>query len=413
MTMSRSRVDVDTSSGPRRSRRARLFCCAVAAAACLHGSVARSTATSVSGASFVVVPGVRFGPITERSSRRRLEELFPPASVRDAAVEIGEGLCVPGTRVLDGSANVVEIAWQDAARTRVAFVRTAGPAWSTPRGVRVGASLRALERLRGAALTFSGFGWDYGGRLQWREGQGELAIELTLDPRQPDASARAATIDYIQGDRMIRSDAPAVRGLPIVVGRLTMSWGGHGVERDCEQVAPIVERRTDAGETCARFGPVTVSRGQSLAVPIPGALTFSLRPDGALGWGLAVGPTTATEGAVSPRDFLWPASPPFQTAPHLIIGAGYGLTSEESAALPRDLRFVLTSTDYEAALAAASARPLDADRVTQVLARLRLGRLRLTVSDYRLAPLDDTPGGAKMRRFQWIALSGEACVPGN
>lgn len=181
-----------------------------------------------------IVPGTRFGPIEESTSRARLATLFGAHRVRDADVSIGEDICSPGTEVLPGSADALDVAWQDAARTRVAFVRTrsTGTRWVTPRGVHIGTTLRELERLAGKVLTFSGFGWDYGGGLAWTEDAAELRLQI--DPRWDDPNAiPARDTPEIFGDRIVSSDHPAIRRLKIRVNRIQQGWGGIADEVNC------------------------------------------------------------------------------------------------------------------------------------------------------------------------------------
>lgn len=115
----------------------------------------------------------------------------------------------------------VEVAWQDAAQTRVAFVRTrrSGGRWHTTRGVRIGTLLTDLERLANRVLTFSGFGWDYGGGALWTEGSGEIGLRLDIDRADP-SNAIAPSADDIYGDRTVRSDHPVIRALRVRVDEI-------------------------------------------------------------------------------------------------------------------------------------------------------------------------------------------------
>ena len=54
--------------------------------------------------------------------------------------------------------------------------------WHTAAGVRIGITLPELERLAGAPVTFSGFGWDYGGGASWEEEGGRMGLRLSIDP---------------------------------------------------------------------------------------------------------------------------------------------------------------------------------------------------------------------------------------
>ena len=184
--------------------------------------------------SFEVVVGLRFGPIHEATTRGELDKLFG-AAVRDTDVHIGEGICTRGTRIFEQTPDEIDLAWQDAGRTRVAFVRAAKPGarWITKRGVRVGMRLSDLERLAGEVLTFSGFGWDYGGGLPWLEDGASLGLRVALAPEDNQIAHASAGSDSIFGDRPVRTDHPLIRRLRVSVDEMVQSWGTHFEERDC------------------------------------------------------------------------------------------------------------------------------------------------------------------------------------
>ena len=150
-------------------------------------------------------PGKRFGSIGPASSEAQVREQYGHTSTRPADVHIGEGFCAPGLRVFPGEPREFEVAWSDASRARPAFVRTAGSEWRTPAGVGVGSTLTDLERMNGGPVEFSGFGWDYGGRLRWQEDSGEVLLQLAIDPTSMPRLTELATTDprvsEIDGDR--------------------------------------------------------------------------------------------------------------------------------------------------------------------------------------------------------------------
>jgi hypothetical protein len=178
---------------------------------------------------FTVVVGEGFGPIRESTSRADLDRLLGRNCVKDAAVHLGEGRCAKGARVFGGEANEIEVAWQDAARTRVALVRSQAQAgtWATQRGVRAGTTLSELERAAGAPVTFLGFGWDYGGSMRRVEGKGVMRLFVHLTER----------VSALSGDIELRSDLPKVAALRsrIRVRAMEQSWGnGEIPDSDCE-----------------------------------------------------------------------------------------------------------------------------------------------------------------------------------
>ena len=177
--------------------------------------------------SFEIVPGKSFGPIHQNSSRADLAEAFGAANVTDADIYLGEGNCTAGTRIYDGTPDALDVAWQDKEHTMVAFVRTstAGSKWVTPRGVRIGTTLREIEKLAGKTITFSGFGWDYGGGTHWEESSGELTLGLEIDPGQKLTEGQTKQMPEIVGDKLIRSDHLLVRTLRIRVDLIRQDWG--------------------------------------------------------------------------------------------------------------------------------------------------------------------------------------------
>jgi hypothetical protein len=204
--------------------------------ACVGPAVeAQRSPAPVPAGNRVVVPDSRLGPVRHTTTRRDLVTLFGNRNVKDGNVHLGEGLCTPGTQVLEGGSDAFEVAWQDAARTRVAFARvsTVGGRWATPRGVRIGTSLVELERLAGRAVTFLGFEWDYAGSMRWSEGDGSLGLRLDIDPRDYPLVGDSPVADQITGDREVLSSHPLIRRLRITVIQMTLAWGSHHGEDYC------------------------------------------------------------------------------------------------------------------------------------------------------------------------------------
>jgi hypothetical protein len=94
--------------------------------------------------------------------------------------------------------------------------------------------------------------------------------------------------------------------------------------------------RPRASMECVAFeSPAQLPRETTFRVGLPHGL--ELRVD----FQISVGP--ASEPDV---DYVWLVSPPLQTAPQRVIGEAYNVTAEQSAAEPRNLRFVVTREDY-------------------------------------------------------------------
>lgn len=193
---------------------------------------------------------------------------------------------------------------------------------------------------------------------------------------------------------MIRMIAVLVAGSIASTSMLVIGAVVHRGERGA--VSTTQSTSTD----CVTFrSPGRLAAGTSFRAVLLGGLEFRL----SAGWDISVGPVA------EPRmDYLWLVSPPLQTAPHRVIGPGYGMTARESARIERALRFVLTRADYEAARAATDQE--SAAETLKELDRLGQGRLSLTITDYRIRDVV-LPDGRQGDAFEWISFRGQACVP--
>jgi hypothetical protein len=100
---------------------------------------------------------------------------------------------------------------------------------------------------------------------------------------------------------------------------------------------------------CIDFGSERpLKPGTAFQYPLPNGLQFRLTPEenpALTQWYLSVVPQEGTP------DYLWIASPPWQAAPQLAVGATYGLNLHESLAVGRSFQFVLNASDYAEAVA--------------------------------------------------------------
>lgn len=113
-----------------------------------------------------------------------------------------------------------------------------------------------------------------------------------------------------------------------------------------------------------------LARGATFVSPLPLGLELRIKPGLVVsaanvccyadGWDITVGPAGRSD------DYLWMVSPPYQTAPHRKIGAGYGLSNEESVQIEREFRFVLRQPDYERAIHIAVTDPAGPEKQAEL-----------------------------------------------
>lgn len=191
------------------------------------------------GNDFLVIPGVRVGPITAGTTNADLKRLFPVATIKDDELELDEGMVFPATFIAQAvPGESLAIVWAgkgpDAHPKQVFMCR------GRRRGVckyhavglggeiATGTKLSDLETMNGKPFTVQGFGWTYGGNIvSWdggklqaydcnsslsividgeRNREGGLTLQLSEDDR--------ATFT---GNRQVSTATPALRKLNPVI----------------------------------------------------------------------------------------------------------------------------------------------------------------------------------------------------
>jgi hypothetical protein len=151
---------------------------------------------------WVIVPGVRIGPITGETTRADLQRLFGAANVKDAPVYVGEGFEEPGTIVLSSDpTRSLAVLWSAGGTSRVVesvyicrMVRKRCR-WHTSEGISMGTDLKTLEKQNGRPFRMVGIDMDYqgtvtsweGGRLQAERGRMLVRLDLAKRPPLDDA----------------------------------------------------------------------------------------------------------------------------------------------------------------------------------------------------------------------------------
>lgn len=170
----------------------------------------------------VIVPGESVGPVTSRTSRADLADLYGEAALEDLEVPMGEGFTESGTIVNADTDAAFSVVWLDETQSEPLLAKDFGPAWQTSEGIQIGTSFTRLQTLLGP-FDLYGFGWDYGGTIvlegsNLSEYYGLLILRLQPDPVAMEQAAD--NFQAVQGDRLISSDDPNLAMLNLTVDEM-------------------------------------------------------------------------------------------------------------------------------------------------------------------------------------------------
>ncbi|HEV7347016.1 hypothetical protein [Telluribacter sp.] len=175
---------------------------------------------------FYAIPGEKVGNVGPESSEENLIAILGTENVRRDTIYIGEGEYRIGTTLFKGTSDEAQILWQDTVRYArpelVRLIPATSPEnsqWLVEGGLRVGATLREVEKLNGKPFELYGFGWDYGGTVSdWKggkltystNGKTYLGAIFVYDYNETDQDAVA---ENVMGDATFLSSNPAMQQL--------------------------------------------------------------------------------------------------------------------------------------------------------------------------------------------------------
>lgn len=171
------------------------------------------------------------GVFAKDSTHLKLAQRFEPKNVEFADVDGPDGSRLKAT-VLFGQdpKGRLEVLWSDeGSRSGTSLIVITGrSAWIGPKGLKLGLTLPALEKLNGKPFRLMGFGakenagqvtgWD-GGALAALPGGCKVGLRLALDPKTlPEARAAAA------GEAEIASSDPALKAAAPKVAEIIIGY---------------------------------------------------------------------------------------------------------------------------------------------------------------------------------------------
>ena len=203
-----------------------------------------SDITASTPVSFLVIPGKQVGPVNAAATEASLISLLGAGNVRRDTIYIAEGNFDIGTTLYKNTPDQAQILWTNNRRfadPKSVLLRPArdefnnllpgaAPKWVTTHGLKIGTSLRAVEKVNGRAFALYGFEWDYGGSsagwkggmLEQKDGKSFISLRFGVPESLPASQERL--YESLMGDREFLSSNPAMQKLNPTVQTLTISF---------------------------------------------------------------------------------------------------------------------------------------------------------------------------------------------
>ncbi len=135
------------------------------------------------------------------------------------------------TALYEGTPNEVIFSWSDDTLNfeglLTVMVSRQNSLWTTQKGLRIGTSLKELEKINGKAFNFFGFEWDYAGTVDWNDGilddrKTFCTLTYIYDYGNPDI-VLPEEYKALVGDHEISSSDENAQAVDITVNQITLA----------------------------------------------------------------------------------------------------------------------------------------------------------------------------------------------
>jgi hypothetical protein len=191
---------------------------------------------------WLIVPGQRVGPVTATTSRADLDAVFGKENVQERNPDVSGGPEAATVVYPNDASAALAVTWdrERPAAIRICFGTQTGPCrWRTASGIRIGMSIRELDKLNGKSFQVDGFNQEQGKVSSWRHGAleedpaacGHLVVGLAPAPM---VQGRDMTKDesglwkQLQGEKPYSSSYWPLLDLNTTVSALTLEFTGPG-----------------------------------------------------------------------------------------------------------------------------------------------------------------------------------------
>lgn len=154
--------------------------------------------------------------LAEVASVEKIKEIYPDAPIEEGTGMFEEGTVERSYNILYPNSNdEVLLTWKDRDRTRLHQIRIGKEGrWKSEAGIQIGTTYDELVTLNEAPIQVYGFGWDYGGAVDWNGGKMTNSnIRIFLAPAGEPANR-------FYGDHIIKASEQEIEDLDLKVSAI-------------------------------------------------------------------------------------------------------------------------------------------------------------------------------------------------
>jgi hypothetical protein len=188
------------------------------------GAVTQDMEVVVSADEFLIRPGEGAGRIRIGDDYDELVIAFGKENVQKEDIYFAEGNSAKGFIIYKDTPDEIQCTYSPAVGgVDMIFIRRPGGKWKTTDGIRVGTPLDSLVKMNGKPISFTGFGWDYGGQITNYNG-GKLGMKkgLLLSLAEP---ASLEGVDSFMGDAEFSTSDKRILRKGVTVGEIVITSG--------------------------------------------------------------------------------------------------------------------------------------------------------------------------------------------
>lgn len=153
------------------------------------------------------------GNLADVATEKKLAKFYPEAEITHGTDMFREGTEErPFTLLYPDTPNEVLIIWNNNAKTQLyGIMISENGKWKSKTGIKIGTTYNELVALNKGPISFYGFGWDYGGAVDWNGGKLENSkVHVFLAPK-------GKVPNSYYGDKIIKATPEEIEALQLSV----------------------------------------------------------------------------------------------------------------------------------------------------------------------------------------------------